>query len=168
MQKNMLKRLFAAMLIAAMALGLTACGGDKDKGAGADNAGQSAQQSTALTKEEYADEFDKMGDTLTELQSKASGLEDDDVEGAKAILEDMKKPFADFAAVTPPEEYADAHVKIKAGCEAMVAYVDDIIGAAGKTGDELTKAGESMQQHLTDAMTNIAEGAQMLDEADQE
>jgi len=126
------------------------------------------EKETRMTKEEYADAFQKLSDDLTEVQTEAQKLDANDVEGAKKILEDLKAPFTEFIdTVNPPEEYEEAHGKIKSGCEHMVAYIDIVLGAVGETDqDKLNEAASDMMEELQAAVADLSEGATMLEEAD--
>lgn len=161
MKNNMTKRLLAALMAAAMLLGMAACGKPADGGTAQDG-GQ--QATTALTKDEYKQAFQDMSKSLEDIQTNATNVDMNDPEAAKAVLEEMKGPLNDFIAVTPPEEYKDAHAKLKSGCEAMVGFVDSVLGMVGETDQaKLKTAGEEMQTYLTTAITDITAGAQMLD-----
>lgn len=98
-----------------MALMLTACGGDDNTADGGD---ENDQTVTALTEEEYQQAVTDLSDKLTSIQTDAANLDPTDVDAAMKLLNDMKQPFIDFMAVTPPESYADAHAKMQSGCQA--------------------------------------------------
>lgn len=97
----------------------------------------------SLTEEEYLNKTEELAQTMTDTMTKAqedlAKLEADDVDGAKALIEGMKAPFVEFAAVQAPEKYAAAQAKYKSGCEAMVEYLDILLdtmemSASGKIG----------------------------------
>lgn len=162
MKKNTLKRIFAALLVASMAFAMTACG---DKPAEGTTQGDAAQ-TAALTEDEYAAKFEELQTSMTGLQEEASKLDPSDAAAAKELLEKLKTPFSDFAAVTPPEKYNDAHAKFKSGCEAMVKYIDGMIAMMEES--DTTKQQELMTTALEDMQTaaaDIAEGTKLMEEA---
>lgn len=169
MKKRILKSIFAALLVASMAFSMTACGGDAngDAATGGDaNTSADAGAAKALTEDEYMAKFDELGKSMTDLQTEASQLDPSDPAAAKALLEKLKTPFSDFAALTPPDKYAEAHAKFKSGCEAMISYIDTSIQMmeetdAAKQADLLKKA----QEYMTTAMQDMTEGATLADSA---
>ena len=165
MKKNLAKTLSMVFVLALAVFALVGCGGnDGDKDADA--------PATVLTEEEYnakLAEFEQAAASLqTDMQTKAAELDPTDIEGAKALFEEMKKPFADFAAVEAPEKYAAAQAKFKSGCEAMIAYID----ATVKMVEDPTSVDENTTKEIMDyvqtAMTDIAEGSTLKATADAE
>lgn len=164
MKKNTLKRIFAALLVASMAFAMTACGDKPAEGEGTTQGDAAAQ--TALTEEEYAQKFEDLQKSMTDLQTEAGKLDPTDAAAAKALLEKLKTPFADFAAVTAPEKFADAQAKFKSGCEAMVKYIDGMMAMMEET--DATKQQELMTTALEDMQTaaaDIAEGTELMEAA---
>ncbi len=145
------KRLWPLFLALVLALStLTACGGK-----GGD----------AMSEEDYKAEFEKLGEDLTAIQEDSANLDLTDPDTAKKTLEDMKKPFADFINVTPPDSLKDAHEKISSGCQAMVDYIDTTLSLVGETdATKLQEASTKMGEQLQTAMTDLGEGAAMLEE----
>lgn len=129
----------------------------------------------ALTEDEYLTKVEELGtsmtDTVTNSQTQLSSLDPTDVEGAAKVIEDMKAPFVDFAAITAPEAYTDAQAKFKTGCEAMIEYLDiclemmsmgDKVPTAEETQElttRLTTALTTVQTDFTDASALLIEGA---------
>lgn len=160
MKKNITKRILAALLAAALAFSLAACGGNNAGGSeGNDTA------STALTEEEYQQAVEDLSTEMSEIQTNASTAMTDP-EAAKGILEDMKASINDFASVTPPEAYADAHEKLKSGCESLIAFIDTVAAMSEETDQtKLAEMSTQMGEQLQAAMTDMAEGASMLQSA---
>ena len=102
-------KILAILMALSMALMLTACGGDDNA---ADGGNENDQTITALTEEEYQQAVTDLSDKLTSIQTDAANLDPTDMDAAMKLLNDMKQPFIDFMAVTPPESYADAHAKM--------------------------------------------------------
>lgn len=123
----------------------------------------------ALTEEEYeakaAELLESMTTTMTEAQEELNTLDVNDVEGAKDFIEGLKAPFAEFAAVQAPEKYADAQVKFKSSCEAMMEYLDLCISMLDMEEDadtaelttQLTDLLTTLQNDLTEGLTLMGE-----------
>ena len=100
---------------------------------------------------------------LTEEESQTAVTELND-----KLLEDMKAPFQDFINITPPASYADAHEKMKSGCQAMIDYLDTVNSMLEETDEgKLQEAANTMMEQLQTAVTDLTEGATMLSEAQQ-
>lgn len=170
MKKTMLKRVFAAFMATAMIFGVSACKKEETKpntNEGAVVEQQDDKTNAALTEDEYMDTFQTTFTSLGDMQTKMAEIDMTDETAAKSFLEEIKTPFAEFAAVTPPEKYAEAHGKIQSGCEAMVAYIDGMSALIGET--DQTKIQEEAAKLTGDvqtAMNDFAEGAQMLQTAE--
>ena len=122
----------------------------------------------ALTEEEYQTAVTELNDKLTSIQTDASALDPNDPDAAKQLLEDMKAPFQDFINITPPASYADAHEKMKSGCQAMIDYLDTVNSMLEETDEgKLQEAANTMMEQLQTAVTDLTEGATMLSEAQQ-
>ncbi len=148
------KRLLALLLALTMLTALLTACGKKD----ADDA--------ALTEEEYQTAVTELNDKLTSIQTDASALDPNDPDAAKQLLEDMKAPFQDFINITPPASYADAHEKMKSGCQAMIDYLDTVNSMLEETDEgKLQEAANTMMEQLQTAVTDLTEGATMLSEA---
>ena len=165
MKKNMTKRLLAALLAAAMALSLAACGGGKDASNGGGETGETGKTaSTALTEEEYQQAVEKFSADMSELQTSANEAVSDP-ESAIAILDEMKVSINEFASVTPPEVYADAHAKLKSGCESLIAFIDTVAAMTEATDQaELDELITQMSEQMEAAMADMTEGVNMLKE----
>lgn len=159
MKKNITKRLLAAFLAAALAFSLAACGGnDAETG----KSGETA--SAALTEEEYQQAAEKLSADMNEIQTNVSTAISDP-ESAKKVLDDMKASINEFASVTPPESYADAHAKLKSGCESLIAFIDTVAAMTEETDQtKLAELSTQMSEQLETAMADMAEGASMLEE----
>ncbi len=164
MKKNMVKRLLAVLVGAAMVLSLTACGGKTDNQGGAD--GADAQASAALTEEEYQQAAENLATELAAIQTEVSKLDWNDTEAAKSALEELKKPLNNFMLVTPPTSYEAGHEKMKSGCQALIDFVDVTISIVGETDQAKLEAGSVRMQELIAASVNdMAEGAALLEQA---
>ncbi|MGO5027546.1 DUF6376 family protein [Candidatus Agathobaculum pullicola] len=168
MKKNMTKRLLAALLAAALALSLAACGGGNNAGTG-DNGGATGESgeaaSTALTEEEYQQAVEDLSTEMSEIQNSASTAVTDP-ESAKQVLEDMKASLNDFIAITPPEAYAEAHTKIQSGCQSLIEFIDTVSAMTEETDQtKLSELTTKMGEQLQTAMTDMAEGASLLQAA---
>ena len=147
-------KLLTLLMALMLTLSLAACGGN---GGG---------DSSALTEEEYQQEVENLTAELSSVQSDASALDPSDIEGAKQVLEDLKAPFQDFMALTPPEAYAEAHEKLQSGCQAMVDFLDTTASLMEETDPTALQAGtEKLMSSLETAVTDMTEGATMLDTA---
>lgn len=165
MKKNITKRILAALLAAALAFSLAACGGGNDAASGGQTSESSETASVALTEEEYQQAVEKLSTDVSELQANANEALSDP-ESAKAILDGMKASINEFASVTPPEAYADAHAKLQSGCESLIASIDTMVAMTEATDEtKLTELSTQMSEQLEAAMTDMAEGASMLQSA---
>lgn len=166
MKKNITKRLLAALLAAAMALSLAACGGGKDAANGGGETGETGETaSAALTEEEYQKAVEDLSTEMSEIQESASTV-GTDPEAAKEVLEAMKTSLNDFIAITPPEAYADAHEKLQSGCQSLIEFIDTVAAMTEET--DQTKIADlttKMSEQLESAMTDMAEGASLLQSA---
>ncbi|MGI6181665.1 MAG: hypothetical protein ACOYIE_06270 [Agathobaculum sp.] len=149
------KRLLAAIMAAALTLTLCACGEKK------------AQQAEgALSEQEYIDAVDTLNIEMYKLQTAAQENEITDEQAAQALVDELKQPMLDFAALVPPAAYAEAHEKLSSGCQAMADYMDIILAAAGETEDDvLRQAAEDANDKLMTAMNDLSEGSLLLGEA---
>ena len=166
MKKNMTKRLLAALLAAAMALSLAACGGGNDAANSGGETGENGEAaSTALTEEEYQQAVEDLSTEMSEIQSNASAVATDP-EAAKEALEAMKTSLNDFIAITPPEAYADAHEKLQSGCQSLIEFIDTVAAMTEETDQtKLADLTTKMSEQLESAMTDMAEGASLLQSA---
>lgn len=159
MKKNL--HMLVTVLALSLALLLSACNGN--------NANPSTSEDNtppALTEEEYQEAVNTLSTDLSTIQTDANSVNLNDEENAKKILEDLKKPFSDFMNVNPPEAYAEAHTKLQSGCQAMIDYIDTVNGLIGETDTtKLQDANSTMQEQLQTAITDLTEGATMLDTA---
>ena len=163
MKKNMTKRLLAALLAAALAFSLAACGG-KDASSNGESGDSSEAASAALTEEEYQQAVEKFSADMSELQTSANEAVSDP-ESAIAILDEMKVSINEFASVTPPEVYADAHAKLKSGCESLIAFIDTVAAMTEATDQaELDELITQMSEQMEAAMADMTEGVNMLKE----
>lgn len=155
-------KILAILMALSMALMLTACGGDDNA---TDDGNENEQTVTALTEEEYQQAVADLGDKLTSIQTDAANLDPTDVDAAMKLLDDMKQPFADFMAVTPPESYADAHAKMQSGCQAMVDYIDTMASLVDETdATKIQEGSTKMMEYLQTAVNDLTEGGAMLSE----
>lgn len=165
MKKNMTKRLLAALLAAALAFSLAACGGGKDADSNGESGDSSEAASAALTEEEYQQAVQDLSTEMSEIQNNASTAISDP-ESAKEVLESMKTSLNDFIAITPPESYADAHAKIKSGCESLIGFIDTVAAMTEETDQtKLSELTTTMSEQLETAMTDMSEGASLLQAA---
>ena len=166
-KRTLWKRLSALSLSLALVFSLASCsqaGTPADGGSGTPAA--SATPAPALSEEDYMAKLEELGTKMTEVQTGAAGLDPTDLEGAKKLLGDMKAPFVDFAAITPPEKYADAHTKLQSGCNAMIEYIDIILEIAETTdAAKQQELATKMVEVLTTATNDLTEGSQMLADA---
>lgn len=130
----------------------------------------------ALTEDEYlakAEELSQaMTDVSTKVQADLANMDPSDTEGIAKLMEELKAPFVEFAAIQAPEAYAEAQAKYKSGCDAMVDYLDIVVSAmemeaSGKTPteEENQKLMEDMTNALTIVSTDFTEGATLMAEA---
>ena len=142
MKRSLVKRI--AILAAVAVLGMTAaaCGGKAaETGAAA-----------ALTEDEYVAKTQELSQAMADAVTNSAA-----VEGAKKMIEELKTPFVEFAALTAPEKYADTQAKYKTGCEAMIEYLDMCVDmmdpekAAELDMDKLTSLLTTIQNDFTEA-----------------
>lgn len=107
---KLVKRIAVLVTAAVMGVSMLACG---------DSASEA----------DYIAETEKLVEAMDAVSEKADALDPDDLEGAKALLEEVKAPLVEFAALEAPERFAEAHAKYKSGCEAMIEYLDMTIDA---------------------------------------
>lgn len=163
MKKHTLwKRLAALSMSFALVFSLASCS-DPAAGGSDPTPAVSATPAPVLSEEDYMAEYEALLTKMTDLQSTAASLDPTDLEAAKKLISDIKTPFVEFSAVTPPEKYADAHAKLQAGCDGMIEYIDILLQIAEET--DTTKQQElatKMVEVLTTAATNMGEGADLL------
>lgn len=156
MKNKLVKRIAALMAVAVMGMSVMACGGS--------NGGTEAAASSALSEEEYVAKTTELANAMTNVMTEAASLDADDVEGAKKLIEGMKEPFVEFAAIQAPEKYADAQTKYKSGSEAMIEYLDMCIDLM-----DPEKAADADMDKLMDLLTTIqndfTEGASLMEAA---
>ncbi len=158
-------RLVTLLLALAMMLTLAACGNGNNQDNNSSN-GSDDNQPVALTEEEYQQAVIDLGDKVTAVSNDAASLDPNDPEGAKKVLEDMKAPFVEFMAITPPESYAAAHEKLQTGCQAMIDYIDLAISMVDETdASKIQEAQTQMMDLLTTVSNSFTEGSQLLAEA---
>ena len=144
-----LKRLLAALPALCMLIALTACGG-----------------SQALSKEEYEEAVIHLGEDVAAIQEEFASLNLDNTDKAVNLLEEAKAPLQAFMALTPPDIYASAPVKLTSGSQAMVDYVD--LAAAMINESDLSviqQQAQEMLELLQTASQDLAEGTALLDKA---
>ena len=145
--RNVKKYMITMAAVLCLLLGLTACGGS---------------QSGTLTTEEYQAEVDAantaMGEALDALNGLTATDEDSLREGVKA-MRSMAEPLRDLAAIdNPPEEYAEAHEKVSAGCTQFADALDSMCDSTEALLDGDMSADE-YNTALTDAITGLTEGS---------
>ncbi len=159
--KNATKRLLAILLAASMAFSLTACGGKKDGGDAGNGGAAVSSAPKALTEDEYKASFEEIFSDFQNVNS----VDMTDIDAAKKTLEDMKAGMNEFIALNPPESCKDGHDKLSSGCQAMIDYIDTALGIIGETDqDKINDASTKMMESIQTAMTDMTEGATMLDE----
>lgn len=130
----------------------------------------------ALTEDEYLAKAEELGQAMTDVSTKVQAdlatMDPSDTEGIAKLMEELKAPFVEFAAIQAPEAYAEAQAKYKSGCDAMVDYLDIVVSAmemeaSGKTPteEETQKLMEDMTKTLTIVSTDFTEGATLMEEA---
>mgnify|MGYP001027426841 FL=1 len=155
MGNKFVKRIVALVAVAVMGMSVVACGG---------NAAGTEASSSALTEEEYAAKVEELQAALEKVGTEANSLDPTDVEGAKKLLEDLKAPFVEFAAVQAPEKYAEAQEKYKSGSEAMVEYIDSVSEMLDPEKAANVDANKIMEL-MTKAATDFQEGDNLLEAA---
>lgn len=161
MKKNkVLTMMLSMLLVALLAVSLAGCNKSGDNG---DAAG-----GEALTEEEYQDAVTKLSEDFTALQEEANNLDTTDVDAAVELLEGLKAPLNDFISIVPPEAYSAAHEKLQSGSQAMIDYIDVVIGMVGETDQtKIEEATAEMLELIQTATTDLTDGAQLLAEAAQ-
>lgn len=130
----------------------------------------------ALTEDEYLAKAEELGQAMTDVSTKVQAdlatMDPSDTEGIAKLMEELKAPFVEFAAIQAPEAYAEAQAKYKSGCDAMVDYLDIVVSAmemeaSGKTPteEETQKLMEDMTNALAIVSTDFTEGATLMAEA---
>ena len=169
-KSSTLKRLFTGIVAFCMVFSLSACGGNNSNGN--DNASKSGNGSvsqteqTAVSKEDYQASFEKLATDLESVQADASNIDPTDVDAAKKVLEDLKKPFSDFMSIVPPTEYEEAHKKISSGCQAMIDYIDGCAALIGETDTtKIQEATATLTEDLQTAVADLMEGSELISSA---
>lgn len=164
MKTKTFSRLAVLMLTLAMMLTLAACGNGNQNNNSSNNSDN--EQPVALTEEEYQQAVIDLGDKVTEASNAAASLDPNDPEAAKQVLADMKAPFVEFMAITPPEAYAAAHEKLQTGCQAMIDYIDLVTSLIDETDpSKIADAQPQMMELLQTVTDSFTEGSQLLAEA---
>ncbi len=155
MKSNLLKRIAVLAAIAVTGMSAAACSGKSE---------EPAEVSAALTEEEYIAKTEELAQSMTDVMNDAAALDPDDLEGAKAMIESLKEPFAEFAALEAPEKYAAAQAEYKSGCEAMAEYLDMCIDLMNpdKADDVNT---DKLTTLLTTIQNDFTEAANLMEEA---
>lgn len=161
--KNNFKKFLCLAVVVVMSMSLLiACGGDADEpDNNADNNTPAATE--PLTEEEYLAEIETLQNAMLDMQTTLNGVDQTDADAVEQAINDIKKPFEDAIAITPPETYAEAHAKISEGCQAFVDYFDytlELMEDPSKAAD----LGDKIQELMTAATTSFAEGLAMLEE----
>ena len=158
-------RLVTLLLALTMMLSLAACGNGNQNNDSSNNS-DGDQQPVALTEEEYQQAVIDLGDKVNEAADAANSLDPNDPEAAKQVLADMKAPFVEFMAITPPEAYAAAHEKLQTGCQAMIDYIDLVTSLIDETDPSKIADAQTTMVELLQTVTNsFTEGSQLLAEA---
>ncbi len=163
---NSLKKILVGITAFCMVFSLVACGNDNSNdNASKSNTGNTSQseQQTALSKEDYQASFSQLSADLQSIQSQASNIDLTDVDAAKSLLEDLKKPFSDFMNQVPPAEYKEAHEKITSGCQAMIDYIDACSALVGETDTtKIQEATGTLTGYLQTAVNDLMEGSELI------
>lgn len=141
MKMNLVKRIAVLSVIAVLGMSAAACGG---------KTAQTGAETAALTEEEYVAKTQELAQAMTTAVTDAASVDTSDAEGAKKVIEDLKAPFVEFAALAAPEKYADTQAKYKSGCEAMIEYLDMCVDMM-----DPEKAAELDMDKLTGLLTTI-------------
>ena len=136
-----LKRLLAALPALCMLIALTACGG-----------------SQTLSKEEYEEAVIHLGEDVAAIQEEFASLDLDNTDKAVNLLEEAKAPLQAFMALTPPDIYASAHVKLTSGSLAAAMINESDLSV-------IQQQAQEMLELLQTASQDLAEGTALLDKA---
>lgn len=150
-----MRRIWIVVAALALAAGAAACGGDGGGG-------------EPLSKEEYQQEVNKVGDTLSQSADGLSGaFNQSDPESLDQVADEveklqdaMVKAAEDLDALNPPDDAQAAHDKL---VEGIRGFADDV----GKLADS-ARAGELAEiQSFAEDFTN-SESAKKIQEATEE
>lgn len=170
MKRNVAKKLGLFLLMALMAVAMVGCGGGEDGAADGD------QTTAQLTEEEYqakVEEFaTNMQNLQTEITAKMQEVDPTDADAVKAILDELKAPFVEFAALNAPEKYQAAQEKFKSGSEQMIQFIDTTkelmdlqADPANADATVIQEKTEALTTTLTQAAADLAEGEALMNEA---
>ena len=151
MRNKLVRRIALLLSVAVMSVSVVACGGS--------NGGSAAQEEATLTEEEYEAKAQGLGDKLSNVMTEAASIDPNDVDAAKEFISGLKDPFIEFGSLKAPEKYAAAHEKFKSGCDAMVEYLDLMVGALDSGDIDM----EKMNSLVTTIQNDFTEGASMLE-----
>ena len=104
-----------------------------------------------------------------QVDAQLSVIGNNDIEGAKQALNSLKLPFYNFLSVPAPQRYQAADLKMKAGCQGMINFMDGCImmidGAANGTvtADNLMSNLAYLEQVMNTAIKDFEAGATLLD-----
>ena len=142
-------RILSLLLLACLALSLTACGGGE----------------APMTQEEYLQEMETLTTDLNEAMASLSGLsaadEDSFREGIQTVR-DMAEPFRTFAAIQdPPEEWEEAHATIAQGCTSFADALEGMCDSAEELLDGAIDTA-AYEEAVTGYITDLTEAAALL------
>lgn len=155
----MKKRLLTLTAVICLLLSLAACGG------GQTPAEDQPEEAAPMTAEEYQAEVDAASTALGEAMVALNSLSATDEESFRAGIEtvrSMAAPLRDLAAIdNPPEDYAQAHAQVSAGCTLFADTLDGLCdGAIAMLDGEMTA--EDYNTAMTDYVTSLAEAATQI------
>ena len=148
MKSTIITKIITGVLALSIAISLTACG-----------------SSSAMSKEDYQNAVSQIGVDIYALSDSISNINYKDVDETKKALDKSKEAFSKFLEITPPKAYAEAHEKIKAGCEAIINVIEQSSEAL-ETSDETQKKQieEKINQSLETALYNLIDGSDLMSE----
>lgn len=103
-----------------------------------------------------------------QVDAQLSALGANDIAGAKQAINNLKLPFSNFLSVPAPQKYQAADLKMKAGCQGMINFMDGCImlidGAVNGTvtADNLMTNLAYLEQVMNVAIKDFEDGAALL------
>lgn len=148
MKNNLVKRIAVLASAVMMGVSLIACGG-----------GGLSDKAYIAKVNEFSS---KVESTMNEAEQQLSGVAEDDVDATVELIEGLKAPFSEFAALEAPEKYKEAHAKYQSGCKAMNEMLDTLIEIAKDGEDVDPSVIDKFEQAYTTMVTDFTEADSMM------
>lgn len=111
--------------------------------------GKKEGASVQLSEQDYQTE---VKDIFTQIQAITDEGDTDTAEGIKDMIDKIKPLYAKIKSLNPPSEYAEAHKKLVAGCDAseeILELSEEVIKELSNPTDDSLKKVEQLQEKIT-------------------